>query len=262
MTTTIESYLGRCARIENLVKRQRRKETTAEENAAIQQLFIRFAAVYNDIMWREYIHRKTYRCEPDWKCKCPVHRELSSDCSNKLWRVLEYLDPDSSEDRMSAEWFATRGFKLVKSEEDSALDWVVFSSSDEVPIPDGLIDKAASWWVAYLESNWIGVEKEQAGGLFALYQPRLLEPITWTDEIRQKLQAEISSRLRKQLTERKAPEAFAPIEIGLTRTSISGSLTDACRAVGLGMPVVTSDATMFLSPSTIRVEVTPWSAAF
>ncbi len=257
----IASSLAVHASIRQLVEKQKKGDTSPEENAALHQHFVALAAQYNDLMYREYNHRIAYKCTADWKCACPVHKELSSACSHLLHARMEYLDYDGDKQgRLSSKWWHDRGFQLVLPGTDPVLDWVILANG-QVPVPDGILEKAAGWWVNFLVGNLPGSQRPaDLGRTLAIFEPTIFDPIDWTLELQGRLNTEIVAQLKGQFAAQKPPQAFAPLEISLARYGGSMSIFEACRKVGLGAPMITSDVTMQLTPASIRIAHKTWEA--
>ncbi len=259
-----ETTLGVRAKIKDIAIRQASGSTSPDEDAVLDEQFILLAATYNDIMHREYVHRLAYKCQPDWKCRCPEHDRLGSACSHQLWQRMEYLDPArpgrSGNAELSAEWWAERGFKLVKSRLDPVLDWVVLNDG-KLPIPVSIPEKAADWWVDFLFVHHSGhARPEIANDPFILFRPRVFDPIDWTVELKVRLRGALLGKIKAEFAVKAPPEAFFPLELSVGRFGGSILIHDACEDVGLNPPYLASDVSMLVTPASIEITHKLWDA--
>jgi hypothetical protein len=256
-TVTIPSELGVRASLHSISEKFWANEATVEERATRQAALVGLAATYNEIMRAERAHRKTYKCEPNWNCRCPVHAKLSSDCA-EMYRYIEYLDYKATDGHkaLTQEWWEARGFKLVVPGDDPVFDYVLLDG--KIPVTQGILERAARWWVEYMERNLAGRARLKTG-TFAMFEATEYDPIDWTDDLRQRLQSALVGLLAATFAKGDAPSSLEPMLVDAGPWGHSSIFSDACSQVGfehIGIPNFPHNVSMKISPASIAIEET------
>ncbi len=256
-TVTIPTQTGLRAKLQYISQQFWAGEATADEKATREEALFGLAATYNEVMRAERAHRKAYKCEADWRCKCPVHAKLSSACSD-MYRLIEYLDYKATDGHqgLTPEWWEARGFTLVVPGDDPVFDYVL--RDGKIPLPKGIVERAARWWVDYLVANLPGDARPNAG-TFAIFDPVIYDVIDWTDDLKQRLQSAFVDLPTAKFAQGEAPAALEPLVLDAGPWGHSILLSQALNAVGFGPPRLLHNVSMSITPGSISIEDKVWT---
>lgn len=243
------------AQLQDISKRFWAGEATAQEIAFRKAEFVSLAATYNEIMRSERAHRVLYGCKSNWTCTCPVHKILGQDC-NRVFTRLESLDfgaPDPGKP-FSAQWWSVRGFTLVVPGNDPEFEYVLLDGN--IPVSDGILERAARWWVQFMEANLLG-KARSAETAFDAYAPLSFDPIDWTEFLRARLQAALVNEMEPLFAKGEPEVALEPLRLSVGPWGHDALFSAASKAIGfehIGMPRFQQEVKMSITPASIVVE--------
>jgi hypothetical protein len=242
------------SRLQNISMRYWANRATKDEKDERDDAFNHLAATYNEVMRAEREHRTIYGCKPNWTCRCPVHTKLSRACHSMydLISCIDYMAADGTTP-LTATWWQNRGYNVVIPGDDPVFDYVL--RDGQIPVAKDILQRAASWWVKYVEANLPGRARPPQRP-FDLYDSIVYDPIDWTDERRQQLQTSLVKLFAEKFVTRKAPEGLEPLRLNCGRWGHDYIFADAFAEAQLGCPTFQEDIFMIITPASITVSQT------